>query len=57
MEATKITKIEFEKPIVIHEGESLVVEFINTPTKIECVCKLIQADGNIVIIGGDTDGH
>lgn len=55
MEATKITKIEFDNPVVIHEGEQLVVQFANTPDELMCKCVLVQKDGKVVPVGEDVE--
>lgn len=55
MEATKITKIEFDHPVVVHEGEKLVVQFTNLPDELQCKCVLVQKDGTVVPIGQEME--
>jgi hypothetical protein len=55
MEPHKITKIEFEDPIVMHEGDSLRVNFILLAEGMKCDIILETADGKKRVIGEEVE--
>jgi len=54
-EPTKITKIEFDNPIIMYEGDSLRVNFVFTPEGMKCDVILETADGRTMVIGEEVE--
>jgi len=52
---SKITKIEFDKPVVLYEGDSLHVDFCYMPEGMTCDMILETADGTKTVIGEDVE--
>ena len=55
LQPTKITKIEFDNPIIMHQGDSLRVNFVFTPEGMKCDVALETADGKVMIVGEDVE--
>jgi hypothetical protein len=51
LQATRITNIEFDKPIDMYEGDELIITFTYTPKGMECDILLKTADGEEHVIG------
>ena len=52
---TNITKIEFDNPITMNEGDSLRVNFVYTPDGMKCDVILETADGRKMVVGEDVE--
>ena len=55
IEPQKITKIEFDNPVVMHEGDSLRINFVLTDKGMLCDIILETADGVKIPIGEEVE--
>ena len=52
---TKITKIEFDNPILMQEGDSLRVNFVLAEEGMKCDVILETADGRKMVVGENVE--